>query len=272
MYGGSLVLRPNTLSPLTFARSTVYNGPGMITLALDTTTATGSVAIRREGRSLAERSGSAQIPHGRRLPGDILHMLDAAGVSLSDVALYAVASGPGAFTGLRIGIATIQGLAFANRRPVLGISALEALAHASTQDAAAFGAMRIAAWMDAARGEVFTSLFAVDTNGALECLEEPAVEAPVAALSRWAPATANQLVFFAGEGALRYSDDIRNALGTRARVNARAPALASTIGELGEAAASRGLGGAPHALRPLYVRRPDAVLARERTRAEASTR
>jgi tRNA threonylcarbamoyladenosine biosynthesis protein TsaB len=129
----------------------------MLILALDTSTAAGSASVVRDQTVLAARVGDARLPHGQRLPGDLLAVLSAAGVALQDIELFAVVAGPGAFTGLRIGIAAIQGLAFASGRPVVGISALDALADAAGLDAAA-GDL-VAAVMDAARQEVFTALY-----------------------------------------------------------------------------------------------------------------
>src|SRR5262245_17667106 len=125
----------------------------MRVLALDTTTRDGSVAVVEDDRVLVERGGDPARTHGERLPGDILIALHEAGLALQDVDLFAVAVGPGSFTGLRVGIATIQGLAFVGQRRVVPVSALLALAHAGSRDLPV-GA-RIGAWMDAHRGEVF---------------------------------------------------------------------------------------------------------------------
>src|SRR5687767_12569031 len=99
----------------------------MLVLALDTTTRQGSVALARDGGALAVAAGDPGIAHGARLPGDLMRLLDAQRLRVADVDLFAVASGPGSFTGLRIGIATMQGLALANGKPLAGISALDAL-------------------------------------------------------------------------------------------------------------------------------------------------
>jgi len=245
----------------------VYNGPDVTILALDTSTHAGSVAVRRGGMVLREHVGSADVPHARRLPGDILDILRATNLQLDDVSLYAVASGPGAFTGLRIGIATIQGLAFAHERAVVGISALEAIAHAVRPRAGRPDLPMIAAWMDAARGEVFTSLFESGPDGRLACVDGPAVASPVATLARWSGVTSGRPVLFAGGGAIRYGDTIATAFCDRGIIVPDVPVLAGVIAELAEAAAARGLAGPPHAVRPLYVRRPDAELARDRARA-----
>src|SRR5579863_1136343 len=105
----------------------------MHVLALDTTERAGSVALVTDGRVMVERSGDPARTHAQRLPGDILRLLDDAGVSLGAVDVFAIASGPGSFTGLRIGIATLQGLALVNRRRIVPVSALEALAQIGGQ-------------------------------------------------------------------------------------------------------------------------------------------
>src|ERR1700674_3345139 len=115
-------------------------------MALDTTTRAGSVALVEDDRVVDERSGDLSRTHAQRLPGEILALADRHHVAMRDVDVFAVASGPGSFTGLRIGIATIQGLALATNRPVVAVSTLEALAHAASRDLAP-GAL-VAAWMD----------------------------------------------------------------------------------------------------------------------------
>src|SRR5262245_14776088 len=102
----------------------------MLVLALDTTTRRGSVALVRDGLELESYAGDEAITHGRRLPGDLVRVLDRQHLTVGDVDLFAVAAGPGSFTGLRIGIATMQGLALGTGKGVIGVSALDALHHA----------------------------------------------------------------------------------------------------------------------------------------------
>ena len=83
----------------------------MVILALDTTTKAGSYALWRGDALVEQRPGDAARTHAERLPGDLADLLAAHGLTVKDVDLYAVASGPGSFTGLRVGVATIQGLA-----------------------------------------------------------------------------------------------------------------------------------------------------------------
>src|SRR2546428_10507059 len=115
----------------------------MRVLALDTTTRAGSAAMVEDDRVVDERGGDAARTHAERLPAEILALLDAHDRTLADVDLFAVASGPGSFTGLRIGIATIQGLAFVGGTRIVGVPALGAPRPPASRDRAA-GADRAA--------------------------------------------------------------------------------------------------------------------------------
>src|SRR5262245_40274567 len=102
-------------------------------LALDTSSAAGSAAVLRDGVVVAERAGDATRTHGERLPRELMTVLEEARADLHDVTTFAVCTGPGSFTGLRVGIATMQGLAFAQRKLVVPVSAFEALARTANQ-------------------------------------------------------------------------------------------------------------------------------------------
>src|SRR5688572_8641198 len=100
----------------------------MLVLALDTTTRSLSCALARDGVVLREEGGDTGREHASRLPADLMMLLAHSNVTLPEVDAYAVAIGPGSFTGLRIGIATMQGLAFATGKPLIGVSGFDALA------------------------------------------------------------------------------------------------------------------------------------------------
>jgi tRNA threonylcarbamoyladenosine biosynthesis protein TsaB len=228
----------------------------MLILSLDTTTRAGSAAVVRDGRVLAEVTGDPALTHGQRLPGDLIRVIDAAGVALDEVGLFAVAAGPGSFTGLRVGIATVQGLATAAGRLVVPVSTLDALARTVDPPPA-----RLGAWMDAQRGEVYAALY----DAARHPLTEPTSASADATLSAWASALHDGDVTFAGDGAVRYAAAIRERLGARAAIVSPAPLLAGAIGTL--AWERRDHAVLPHAVVPIYVRRPDAELARARRRS-----
>jgi tRNA threonylcarbamoyladenosine biosynthesis protein TsaB len=234
-------------------------------LALDTTTRAGSVAIVDDDRIVDDRRGDIARPHAERLPGEILTLVAANGIALSEIDLFAVASGPGSFTGLRIGIATMQGLAFVGGRPMVGIPALEALAHLAVRDAQP-GAL-VAAWMDAHRRDVFAALYRVTgaplfDPGRLVAVEGPTVGDPASTLARWRDMVGEAAPAFIGDGALMFADVIARVLPASSVLSP--PPLAGAIGRLAIARARRGETVRPAAMHPLYVRRPDAEVARER--------
>src|SRR5579864_1919251 len=138
----------------------------MRVLALDTTTRAGSAALvveeepDGEARVADERPGDPSRSHAERLPSELSVLLDAHGLSWRDIDLFAVASGPGSFTGLRVGIATLQGLALVARRPIVGVPALVAMAHLAARQLGA--GRRIGVWMDAHRREVFAALYEIE--------------------------------------------------------------------------------------------------------------
>jgi tRNA threonylcarbamoyladenosine biosynthesis protein TsaB len=233
----------------------------MLVLALDTTTRQGSMALARDGAVVATFEGDAAITHGERLPGDLQRLLSANGCGIPEVDLFAVASGPGSFTGLRIGIATMQGLAFANNKPLAGISALDAIYDAvSPQPSALRPAVEVAVWMDAQRGQVFSAVY---KDG--DVLEGALVDKPAEILARWARED-RQPGIFSGDGALAYRDLIRATL-PDARVVDPLPPLAPSIALLAEAELQRQGASSPDAIRPVYIRRSDAEIARDRNTA-----
>jgi tRNA threonylcarbamoyladenosine biosynthesis protein TsaB len=230
----------------------------MLVLALDTTTRRGSITLARDGAVVATFEGDAAITHGERLPGDLQRLVDAHGCRIADVDLFAVASGPGSFTGLRIGIATMQGLALANDKPLAGISALDALNETVSPRLFALSPRdEVAAWMDAQRGQVFSAVY---RHG--EVAEAALVDTPADILARWMRDGRHPAVF-AGDGALAYRDVIRGVL-AGAHVVDPLPPLAPSIAMLATAELRRQRLSPADAIRPIYIRRSDAELARDR--------
>ena len=125
-------------------------------LSLETATLAGSVWVGRGKLQLATRNGDPQVSQSNSLLSDISASLKEAGVSLEDIDLFACAAGPGSFTGLRIGIATLKALAATMNRPCIGIPTLHAVAHS------AGASMATVAVLPAGRGEVFAQVFSVN--------------------------------------------------------------------------------------------------------------
>jgi tRNA threonylcarbamoyladenosine biosynthesis protein TsaB len=232
----------------------------MRVLALDTTTAAGSVAIVDDSGVLIEEIGDPARSHAERLPGDILRAIERSGIAVGFIDLYAIAAGPGTFTGLRIGIATIQGLAFVNGKRVVPVSALAALAVAASREEPS--ARVIGAWMDAHRRDVFSALYrktdrpAFDPDGLIE-IEGGAVGDPATTLRRWERAGAAPDVLI-GDGAIVFAASVPTQISTLGQVP-----LAGVIGQIAMARALRGETVDPAGVQPLYIRRPDAEIARD---------
>ena len=247
----------------------------MLLLALDTTTAAGSVALWRDGL-IEERGGESARSHAERLPGDLIALLDGHGLAPRDVERYAVAAGPGSFTGLRIGIATIQGLALVNDRLVQAIGTLDLLAHDAARADDASAGTTIVAWMDAYRGEVFAARYrivqaaphlAADGAGArargaaiLDVLDPPTVSAPEPLARAWGVAGTGRVIV-TGDGVPRTERLLADCFGADVSLREAGP-LAGTLAAL--AAADVVATTRPHAVAPIYVRRPDVELTRER--------
>ncbi len=254
----------------------------MLTLAVDTTTNRGGFALARDGRLIEEASGDAGSTHGARLPGALRDLLGRRGMTTADVDRYAVALGPGSFTGLRVGVATVQGLALAHGRPVVGMPVLDVLVDIAARAAGAGAAPDlILPWVDAKRGEVFSALYEPDPDapppagtGAAEAAagagwrvaEAPVSAVPAAVLDGWAPRLRGRSAWVAGDGAAASRPLLDARLGPGSRFLDDIPTLAAAMAAMAVQAPWRGRAGAPHALRPVYVRRPDAELARERRR------
>jgi tRNA threonylcarbamoyladenosine biosynthesis protein TsaB len=232
----------------------------MRVMALDTTGRAGSVALVEDGRIVQEREGDAAHAHGERLPGELASL----GVGFSTVDVFAVAIGPGSFTGLRIGLASIQGLALVSRRPVVGISALEAHGQlaARTLDAGAL----VACWIDAQRGDVFSALYRVAEAPVfaperLVELEAAAVADPARTIAEGSTHHRVESAVFTGDGAVRYEHVLPHAGDARYLI-APVP-IAGAIGCMAAVSAARGLASSPDTVHALYVRRPDAELHRD---------
>ena len=188
----------------------------MLVLALDTTTRAGSAALVRNGEVLREERSAPDRPHATRLPADLMVLLARTDVRLEDIDLFAVGAGPGSFTGLRIGIAAMQGLAFARRKPLVGVSTLDALATVALADT-------VVAWIDAWRGEVYAGHYVRGVSSGPPVVGHPheLLEPPISAAT------------FIGDGALTHRDVIVGTLGGAAKFHdPLMPPLAAAIARL----------------------------------------
>jgi len=221
-------------------------------LAVDTSTRSCSVAVVDRSDLLAEvTSGNGQT-HSRHLMAMIDSALGLAGLNLSMTDGLAFTCGPGSFTGLRIGISTILGLSTATRKPIVGISGLDALAmQAAAPD------MTICPLIDGRRNEVYCARYRW-VNGELVKEAAEQVLSPELAIS----GLNNTPVLFAGNGAQLYQTLIRDRLGDCARfaLNCQNTLRASTVAWISMKRFEMGDVDDIFRFEPMYIRRPDAKI------------
>jgi tRNA threonylcarbamoyladenosine biosynthesis protein TsaB len=221
----------------------------------------GAVALLDGEALVAEQRSSVGVTHSERLLLAIDRGLAAAGWQLRDVGLLAVAIGPGSFTGLRIGVATMKGLAFATGAPLVGVPTLDALAWTLP-----YAAWPVCPVLDARKHEVYTARYRTG-DGRLDRLTDYRAVRP-RALAEELLARDDQPMIFVGDGAAAYGAVFREVLGARARFAPPGQGLPSAVpvAQLGGEALARGEAADPASLIPLYVRRSEAELGRERER------
>ena len=243
----------------------------MVVLALETATRAGSHALWIDGVCHAA-AGDASRTHGERLPRELVAWLAQHDRRLADVDLLAIVSGPGSFTGLRVGMAAMQGLAMTTGRKVVAVPTLDALAAGWLEHADLRRDGVIGLCLDGQRGDVFFSAIEAGTDpafSATRCLIAPSVGTPDEAARALAAVAEERPVTVVTRGASRYRASFAERLPAATIVEDVLP-LAGAAATL--AAHDPGRAVSPHALRPIYVRRPDAELARDRLGQSAARR
>ena len=211
-------------------------------LAVDTTREHGSVALARGLEMVEEMALDAPSGFGQVIFRLLEELLGRNGVGLGDIECFAAASGPGSFTGVRVGLACVKGLAEALGKPAVAVSNLEAVASCGT------AALR-APVLDARRGEVYGAVY--DSDGRMVAPEA------VARLPVWLeglPAADLEFVYCG------WRPDLAGTRFAKSLVTAAPPALAAAIVRIAAARYERGEAGDPAALDANYVRRSDAEL------------
>jgi tRNA threonylcarbamoyladenosine biosynthesis protein TsaB len=235
----------------------------VLILAVDTTTPSGSVALLEDEALLGEVGLDADATHSARLFRSVDFLFGAIGREIGAVDAFAVAAGPGSFTGLRIGIAAVKSLAFAGGKPVAPVSSLLALgaklaggdpAVSDNPVAGEESSALVCPLLDAKKEEIYAALFETAPGGLAEVLPQGAYD-PDAFFSRL---PAGRVIAFAGSGLALYEDRLRARVGANARFPARSPFIAAEVARLGAAAIRAGRGVAAADIEPLYYRRSQA--------------
>ena len=176
----------------------------MKVLAVDTSTTSCSVAIVDKDTLLAEVTNVREQTHSKHLMNMINTVIGLSGLALSDLDGFAVTKGPGTFTGLRIGISSVKGLAEASGKPIVGVSSLDALAMQVSSSYC------ICPLLDARKGEVYFARYRFREGSLIKDIEEQ-VFPPEKAVS-----DLNEECIFVGNGVLLYQEMILNKLGESA--------------------------------------------------------
>jgi len=242
---------------------------GLLTLGVDTSTEKRSVALLRGARVLSTSTSELRAGGSAGLLSDIDRVLVSASVELKDVGLFAAAVGPGSFTGLRSGLATVKGLAMTLSKPAFGVPTLHAVAYGARP------ARRVVALIPAGRGEVFAQLLSVSAEGVINEIESP-THLPPARLCEHLGRLGGGVKWI-GSGAVKFRELIRQAAEAASiefddsGANGKdvegawehAPAaesLAETVAVLACTRVNAGNGGDAWALGAIYVRPSDAEL------------
>ncbi|MCJ7546336.1 MAG: tRNA (adenosine(37)-N6)-threonylcarbamoyltransferase complex dimerization subunit type 1 TsaB [Deltaproteobacteria bacterium] len=222
-------------------------------LGLDTATLCGSIGIIDDDKVVAEYALHREETLSARLLPAIQTLLAEARLDLHEIDGIAVSLGPGSFTGLRVGLSAVKGLALATQKPAAGIPTLDALAYNLP-----FTPYQICPLLDARKGQIYTALYKNRAGGFLEQVTPYQVLSPAALIE----AIPHEETVFLGDGVKVCQELITQRLAAKALF---APLhlgflRGTTVAELGLKRLGRGESDDISALVPIYVRPSDAEL------------
>lgn len=222
----------------------------MLILGIDSSASPASAAVREDGKLLGEFFIHTKQTHSQTLLPMVKSLLEAAGKTCADFDVMAVSSGPGSFTGVRIGVACVKGLALPSNTPCCGISTLEAIALAGR----GYEGSVICAVMDARCGQVYNALFCVENGELIRLTEDRALS--MEALSQECAPYGGKVVLF-GDGASLCYQSFRD-WGARLAPEEIRFQRASSVALAAEKLAACGQTVTAAELTPAYLRPPQA--------------
>lgn len=225
----------------------------MWTLAIDTSTKTASVALLHHSEVIAEVFTNFGTHHSVTLLPAVENICNMSGIKVEEMDLYVCTIGPGSFTGIRIGMATVKGFALAMGKPVAGVSTLDALALNLAGSCATLCPM-----LDARKNQIYAALYRIQEN----TLPQKISKETVTEIKDYLVSIDDNDVIFLGDGAEKYAKIIREILGGKAHFVAGIQncVRASMAGLLGESMFRNGGGMDPVSLVPKYLRRSEAEM------------
>lgn len=227
---------------------------GMKILGIDTSTLMGSVGLLDSDKPVAQHSLSIEVTHSERLLDTIDRLFKDTRMTLDAIDGFAISTGPGSFTGLRIGLGTVKGLCMATGKQAVGVSTLQALAANLP-----FCRYTICPILDARKKEVYTALFKYDKNGSIIRKTEDMTISPELLADQ-----IQEPVVFLGDAVYVYGALLRKRLGDRtffAPVNCMLPSGLS-VAAIGLEKLSKGETMSPIEV-PAYIRKSEAEVRRE---------
>ncbi|MBN2246829.1 MAG: tRNA (adenosine(37)-N6)-threonylcarbamoyltransferase complex dimerization subunit type 1 TsaB [Candidatus Aminicenantes bacterium] len=222
----------------------------MLILSVDTTTSSGSTALLEDEKLLGEINLNSPETHSERLLTSINFLLNSFGKRIQDIEGYALAAGPGSFTGVRIGMSLIKSFAFVSRKPAAPVSTLEALAEKMSHTPGRL----LCPILDARKGEVYAALYERE-SGRLKAVIDQGVYQPDALFSQF---PARRTIVFLGNGVKVYHSQIRAYFRDRARLSPQSFFIAYEVGILGLRRLRKKKGVDSLHLEPLYFRKSQA--------------
>ncbi|MBT9536694.1 MAG: tRNA (adenosine(37)-N6)-threonylcarbamoyltransferase complex dimerization subunit type 1 TsaB [Nitrospirae bacterium] len=223
-------------------------------LAIDTSTMLGGIAIMDESLLIAESRLNVKSTHSERLMTEIEHCLKQSGIKISDIDVFAVATGPGSFTGLRIGLSTVKGFSYATGKQIVSVPTLEALAWNFP-----YSRYPVCTMLDARKKEVYAALFKWEGENLIRLINETSAKPEEFARDALS-VTRDERFIFAGEGAALYRDKIIEAMGEKAIFASPEKTVPSpaNVAVLGLKKAKAGEFSEPISLIPMYIRKSEA--------------
>jgi tRNA threonylcarbamoyladenosine biosynthesis protein TsaB len=174
-----------------------------IVLAVDTCSTVASFAIATGGKLLTSFEDHQQLPHSQTLFANLEQVLRQTNLSLSQVEVFAGNTGPGSFTGVRVGLASLKGLGQALNRTVIGVNTLDLMALASSIQG------RFLVLLEAGRREVFAGLRMVDPSGLVRRIEDDLVGDLAVAIEQHRFELERGAILM-GSGVAKYSEELRS--------------------------------------------------------------
>ncbi|MDI6800483.1 MAG: tRNA (adenosine(37)-N6)-threonylcarbamoyltransferase complex dimerization subunit type 1 TsaB [Thermodesulfovibrionales bacterium] len=220
-------------------------------LAIETSTTLGGVAIMDDDALLAESRINVKVTHSERIMSEIDHTLKMAGLTMDDIDVFAVAIGPGSFTGLRVGLSTAKGLVYATGKKLVSVPTLEALAWSLP-----YSRYQVCPVLDARKKEVYAAIFKWSDNGFVRATDECPIKIDTLL------SLINEPTVFLGEGALIYKDSIEKRLLNNAifaQPHIMVPS-SSNVAYLGMIKAKKREYENPIKLVPRYLRKSEAEI------------